>query len=91
MTSRAKQEPKFQSLLKWIPPYFLVTLANVYMKGDLCVFVLSWTNSDENAGNSSQNQCYSKSGQAPQLVQVAVVPDLLSCANCPPTLVRMIG
>lgn len=53
MTSQAKQEPKFQSLLKWIPPYFLVTLANVYMKGVLCVFVLSWTNSDENAGNSS--------------------------------------
>lgn len=27
----------------------------------------------------------------PQLAQVAVVPDLLSCANCPPTLICMIG
>lgn len=33
----------------------------------------------------------SKSGQCPQLAQVAVVPDLLSCANCPPTLICMIG
>lgn len=33
----------------------------------------------------------SKSGKSPQLAQVTVVPDLLSCANCPPTLICMIG
>lgn len=33
----------------------------------------------------------SKSDKTPQLAQVTVVPDLLSCANCPPTLIRMIG
>lgn len=33
----------------------------------------------------------SKSDKSPQLAQVTVVPDLLSCANCPPTLICMIG
>lgn len=33
----------------------------------------------------------SKSDKSPQLAQVTVVPDLLSCANCPPTLFCMIG
>lgn len=33
----------------------------------------------------------SKSNKSPQLAQVTVVSDLLSCANCPPTLICMIA
>lgn len=37
------------------------------------------------------NQPVSQADKYPQPPQLAMVTDLLSCANCPPTLIRMIG